>query len=106
MAFDGIVINAVVNELNSILKDGKIDKIYQPEKDTIVLGVRTFGTAYRLLLCANPSCARVHLSNHAIENPKVPPMLCMLMRKHLTGGKITRIVQVDFERIIEKLLAN
>lgn len=101
MAFDGIVINAVVNELNSILKDGKIDKIYQPEKDTIVLGVRTFGTAYRLLLCANPSCARVHLSNHAIENPKVPPMLCMLMRKHLTGGKITRIVQVDFERIIE-----
>jgi predicted ribosome quality control (RQC) complex YloA/Tae2 family protein len=101
MAFDGIVISSLANELDKVLKGGKIDKIYQPEKDTLVMGVRTYGASFRLLMCANPSCARVHLSNRSMENPQSPPMLCMLMRKHLTGGKITKIVQPDFERIIE-----
>lgn len=101
MAFDGIVICALASELNEALKGGKIDKIYQPEKDTLVIGVRTYKESFKLLMCANPSCARVHLSNRSMENPQTPPMLCMLMRKHLTGGKITKIVQPDFERIIK-----
>lgn len=100
MAFDGIVVHAISKELNELLKDGKIDKIYQPEKDTITMTVRTRNGAYKLLLCANPSCARVHLMSGSMENPSSPPMFCMLMRKHLGGGRITEIEQPDFERII------
>ena len=69
MAFDGIVVHAISKELNELLKDGKIDKIYQPEKDTITMTVRTRNGAYKLLLCANPSCARVHLMSGSMENP-------------------------------------
>ena len=100
MAFDGMVIHAVTKELNEVLKDGRIDKIHQPEKDTVTISVRTRSGAYRLLLCANPSCARVHLMSSTMENPMNPPMFCMLMRKHIGSGKITGIHQVDFERII------
>lgn len=100
MAFDGMVIHAVAKELNEVLKDGRIDKIHQPEKDTVTISVRTKGGTYRLLLCANPSCARVHLMSSTMENPMNPPMFCMLMRKHIGSGKITGIHQVDFERII------
>lgn len=101
MAFDGLVIHALCDELNNILCEGKIDKIYQPERDTVTLNVRTRSGGYRLLLCANPSCARVHLLSSSTENPANPPMFCMLMRKHLSGGKITRIEQPEFERIIK-----
>ena len=73
MAFDGITVHAIANELNNVLKDGRIDKIHQPERDTITIGVRTKNGAYRLLLCANPSCARVHLSSVSMENPASPP---------------------------------
>ena len=101
MAFDGIVIHAVALELNELLTGGKIDKIHQPERDTVTVSVRTREGAHRLLLCANPSCARVHLMESAMENPMQPPMFCMLMRKHLVGGKITKIEQDGFERIIK-----
>ncbi len=100
MAFDGIVVHAIAGELNELLRDGKIDKIHQPEKDTVTIIVRTRAGAYRLLLCANPSCARVHLASGSMENPMQPPMFCMLMRKHLSGGRITLIEQPEFERII------
>lgn len=101
MAFDGIVIHAVALELNELLTGGKIDKIHQPERDTVTVSVRTREGAHRLLLCANPSCARVHLMESAMENPMQPPMFCMLMRKHIGGGKITKIEQDGFERIIK-----
>jgi len=100
MAFDGIVCHAIAEELNSLLSDGRIDKIHQPERDTVIISVRTRSAAYRLLLCANPSCARVHLVSAGMENPQSPPMFCMLMRKHIGSGKITKIEQRDFERII------
>ena len=100
MAYDGIVVNAITQELGEVLTDGRIDKIHQPEKDTILISVRTRNGGYRLLLCANPSCARVHLASSGMENPMTPPMFCMLLRKHIGSGKITRIEQPDFERII------
>lgn len=100
MAYDGIVISAIVKELRGVLTDGRIDKIHQPEKDTLLISVRTKSGGYKLLLCANPSCARVHLASSSMENPASPPMLCMLLRKHLSSGKITRIEQPGFERII------
>jgi predicted ribosome quality control (RQC) complex YloA/Tae2 family protein len=100
MAYDGIVVSAIVRELSEVLVGGRIDKIHQPEKDTVTIGIRTRGGAYRLLLCANPSYPRVHLMSENMENPMSPPMFCMLMRKHIGSGKITKIDQPEFERII------
>ena len=54
MAFDGMVIHALCNELNEVLREGKIDKIHQPERDTVTISIRTRNGGYRLLLCANP----------------------------------------------------
>lgn len=100
MAYDGIVVSAIAKELSEVLVGGRIDKIHQPEKDTILISVRTRSGGYRLILCANPSCARVHLASSGMENPMSPPMFCMLLRKHIGSGKITLIEQPDFERII------
>jgi predicted ribosome quality control (RQC) complex YloA/Tae2 family protein len=102
MAFDGIMIAAVTHELTEKLTGGRIDKIYQPESDEIILAIRSRGANYRLLLCANASFARMHLvtGTYQKENPLTAPMFCMLMRKHLQGGRITSIVQPDFERIV------
>ncbi len=101
MSYDGFVTHSVVHELNGKILGGKIDKIYQPESDEIIISVRTFDGNYRLLLSASASNARVHLTTSKRENPMIPPMLCMLMRKHLLGGKIIGIEQVDFDRIIK-----
>lgn len=100
MSYDGFVTHSVVSELNNTVMGGKIDKIYQPEKDEIIIAVRTFKGSYRLLLSASASNARVHLTSVKRENPMTPPMLCMLMRKHLCGGTISKITQNDFDRVI------
>lgn len=100
MSYDGFVTRCVAAELGSKLVNGKIDKVYQPEKDEIILGIRTFGESYRLLLSASASNARVHLTNVKRENPMTPPMFCMLMRKHLVGATIIKISQCGFDRIL------
>lgn len=100
MSYDGFVTHSIVHELNTKLHGGKIDKIYQPENDEIIISIRTFNGNFRLLLSASASNARVHLTDVKRENPPSPPMLCMLMRKHLSGGKIVNISQIEFDRII------
>lgn len=100
MAYDGIVVFTIAKELDDLLSGGRIDKIHQPEKDTVIISVRTKGGVCRLLLCANPSHPRVHLASSGMENPLKAPMFCMLMRKHIGSGKIIKIDQVGFERII------
>lgn len=101
MALDGIVISALVNELSQKLIGGRIDKIHQPERDELLISVRGYGSVYKLLLCANPSFPRVHLCGNSKENPDKPPMFCMLLRKHISGGKILSVAQDGFERIIK-----
>jgi len=101
MAFDTICVNKIVDELSQSLTGGRIDKIHQPEKDEILLIVRTFGGNYKLVLSASANNPRVHFTDSTKENPKTPPMFCMLLRKHLSGGKIIKISQPDYERIIE-----
>lgn len=101
MSYDGYVTHNVVSELNSTIVNGKVDKIYQPEKDEIIIVVRTFNGTYRLLLSASASNARVHLTSLKSENPMTPPMLCMLMRKHLCGGTISSVTQSLYDRIIK-----
>ena len=100
MSFDGFVTRCVVDELREKILKGKIDKIHQPERDEIVMSIRTFGGTYKLLLSASASNPRIHLTTVQRENPNTPPMLCMLMRKHLSGGVIINIEQLGFDRVV------
>ena len=100
MSYDGMVTHCIVSELKQTILNGKIDKIYQPEPDEIIFSIRTYQGNHRLLLSASASHARAHLTAVSRENPMVPPMLCMLMRKHLQGNKIIRITQQAFDRVI------
>lgn len=101
MSYDGFVTHSIVHELNTKIVGGKVDKIYQPEADEIIISIRTFSGNYRLLLSASAANARVHFTEAKRENPMTPPMLCMLMRKHLSGGKIVKVSQIEFDRIIK-----
>lgn len=101
MAFDTICVKKTVEELSSCLLGGRIDKIHQPEKDELLVLIRTQNGNFKLVLSASANNARVHFTDTSKENPKTPPMFCMLLRKHLSGGKITKISQPDSERIIE-----
>ncbi len=101
MAFDGITMKCIAYELNSRLCSGRVDKIYMPDKDAIVISARSGGKNYKLFLCCNPSIPRIYLTESARENPLSPPVFCMLLRKHLSGGHITHISCPDVERVIE-----
>lgn len=100
MSFDGIVTNSVVYELNEKILGGKVDKIYQQEADEILLSIRNNGINYKLLLSASSNNPRIYLTEHSKENPSSPPMFCMLLRKHLAGGKILNIEQYEMDRIV------
>ena len=90
MAFDGIAVANIVFELKNSLIGGRIDKIYQPHKDEIIMSVRNNGTS-KLLLSANPSHPRLHITKIQKENPMTAPMFCMVLRKHIAGSRITNI---------------
>ncbi|NLY43590.1 MAG: fibronectin/fibrinogen-binding protein [Clostridiaceae bacterium] len=100
MPLDGIVVNCLVHEFNSRILNGRIDKIYQPEKDELFIYIRSKGKNERLLLSASSNHPRAHFTEVSKPNPSTPPMFCMLLRKHLTGGKIVSISQPGLERII------
>ena len=100
MALDGVFLNLIKKELESVLIDGRVDKIHQPSKEEILFTIRTREGAYKLIFNTSAGTARVHITNSQIENPKTPPMFCMLMRKHLSGGKLVSIRQDGFERIL------
>lgn len=100
MAFDGITISGIVSQLKNNVIGGRIDKIYQPEGDEIILGIRSFGNSFKLLITANPSHPRIHFTQANKSNPLNPPLFCMVLRKHLQSGKIIDITQPEFERIV------
>lgn len=99
MPLDSICIKALSTEL-SVLVGSKIDKAQQPERDIIILSLYGAGQNSRLLLSSGVGTARVHLSTESYENPKQPPMFCMLLRKHLIGARITGIFQPEYERML------
>ncbi len=101
MSFDGMVAGAVAHQLNSVLTGGKIEKIYQPESDEIILNIHSGRENYKLYISSNSSHARLHLITDATSNPLNPMGFCMLLRKHLQGGRITAVQQKDSERIVE-----
>ena len=99
MSLDGAFIFILKKELSSLI-DSRVDKIHMPSKDEIIISFRTREGLKRLLMSANPSSARVCLTKNAPENPPSPPMLCMLMRKHLANSRLTDIKQINLERIL------
>lgn len=101
MPMDGLTLGLVARELNRALAGGRISKIVQPERDEIILTIRNEGVNRQLLLSATANCARAHLTQIKKNNPLEPPALCMLMRKHITGGRVAAIRQVLADRILE-----
>ena len=101
MAFDGITMNCVNWELQEKVLDTRIEKIYQPSPTEVLLHLRKHRESLKLLLSAHPVYSRVCVTHKTFENPKSPPLFCMVLRKHLEGGKITAITQPSFERILE-----
>ena len=99
MALDGAFLHCIKEELTSLI-GSRIDRIHQPSRDTLVLSFRTKGGASRVLFSASADAARVHITQTTPENPAQPPMFCMLLRKHLSGGKLEAIEQDGLERIL------
>ena len=99
MALDGIFLHQIKNELTPLI-GGRVDKIHQPSREELLVSLRTRDGAYRLLFNTGAGSARVHATRAEIENPKVPPMFCMLMRKQLSSGKLVDIRQDGLERIL------
>lgn len=104
MAFDGVVTFGMVKELKDSLIMGKIEKIYQPHPEQIVMNIHTQNGGKKLLLSASSSHSALYLIERAPENPPSPPVFCMVLRKHLSGGRITDILQHENDRIVEILL--
>ena len=100
MPLDALCLSGVVHELNTALAGAKVDKIYQPGRDEIVLALRSSSQGnVRLLLSANPSHPRLYLTQLPLENPDKPPMFCMLLRKHLSGARLLGVEQAHLERV-------
>lgn len=100
MALDGITVSNVVAELSSLLTDSRISKIAQPENDELLLTFKGFRGQTRLLLSASASLPLIYITDTNKPGPMTAPNFCMLLRKHIGNGKITRIWQPGLERII------
>lgn len=101
MPLDAIALGCIAHELDNELKDCKIEKIHQPERDEILLVIKGYSGTKKLVISANSANARMHLVTQSKENPASPPMFCMLLRKHLTGARILSVKRLDFERVVD-----
>lgn len=100
MAFDGITVANLRYEIETALKEGRISKIAQPEADELLLTVKSRSGQYRLSLCANAGLPYVYLTPENKQNPQMAPGFCMLLRKHIGGGRIVSVEQPGLERIL------
>lgn len=98
MAFDAGMLRFILHEIESELKDGKVEKIHEPVSGEIVFQIKKDGVK-RLLLNAGSSAPRICITDEKTENPANPPMFCMLLRKHLSGGRLSAAKQEGFERV-------
>ena len=97
MAFDAFYLSAVLSEIRQ-LGECRVEKIHQPSRDTVIFHLKGRETRAKLLIAANPAAPRLHLTTATPENPPEPPMFCMLLRKHLSGARLTDISQLPMER--------
>ena len=101
MPIDAVFLESLRCELQKQLLACRVDKVQQPERDTILLSMRGPNGGGKLLLTASPNHPRIQLTSLSFENPAQPPMFCMLLRKHLTGGRLVSISQPPLERLVE-----
>jgi predicted ribosome quality control (RQC) complex YloA/Tae2 family protein len=101
MSPDGITLNLITGELQRVLIPGRIERIYQPKKQEIILMIRSSGQNQRLLLSAKADSASLHLTTQEKKNPPSPPQFCMVLRKYLEGSRLTEIKQVGLDRIVQ-----
>ena len=100
MALDAATLALTAAELKATLTDAKIAKLFEPTRDELVITLRTRTDTYSLLLSARSGSARVCLTEESFENPETPPSFCMLMRKHLTGGRLLDVRMEPGDRIV------
>ena len=100
MAMDGLTLSFMARELRELLVGGRVDKANQPERDLILLLIRNKGGNHRLLLSAGANNARAQMTGQSIENPAEPPVFCMLIRKHLSGCRISAVDQLGCDRVL------
>ena len=101
MAFDGITVAAIVQELKGALCQGRIAKIAQPEADELLLTIKTPAGQKRLYLSASASLPLIYLTEDNKPSPMTAPNFCMLLRKHIGNGRIVDVSQPGLERIIQ-----
>ena len=101
MAFDGFITKSIIEELKPHLIGGKVNKVFEPTKNDIVLSIYNTGNNYALALSANPETCRIGLTTYSKPNPQVAPNFCMLLRKYLVGARIIDISNMDLERTVQ-----
>ena len=97
MAFDAFLLSAVLDEVRQVAEGGRVEKIHQPSRDTVILHMKG-QTRHKLMFVLSPTAPRIHLTGSSPENPPEPPMFCMLLRKHLSGARLVQIQQPPMER--------
>ncbi len=100
MAIDGLFLHFLKNEIADFAIGAKVDKIYLPTRYELVLVLRTRTETRKLFISASGNSPRINFTDYSPENPSKPPMLCMLLRKQLTGAVIRNIRQIGFDRIL------
>ena len=106
MTLDGITCQLLANELHKELEGKRVDKIYMPDKHTVILHIRFTGGYRKLLISIDPGSPRVCFAETTAENPSMPPSFCMLLRKYLAGSRIEKVTNPGYERIIEITVSN
>ncbi len=101
MAFDGFVMKNIISELNSVILDSKVNKIFSPTKNDIVFDLYNYGKSYNLLINLSAENCRICCSNFSRKNPATPSNFCMLLRKHLTSSRILELKTFGLERVVE-----
>lgn len=101
MSLDGAYLSLIKQELTAKgLIGSRVDKIHQPARDELTVTLRGFKGGVKIAMSANPSAARVCITEGITDNPQSPPMFCMLLRKHLSGGRLLDISQEGLERVL------
>ena len=101
MTLDGITCQLLADELNTELEGKRVDKIYMPDRHTVILHIRFTSGYQKLLISIDPGAPRICFAENTVENPSIPPSFCMLLRKYLAGSRIERVTNPGYERIIE-----
>ena len=98
MAFDAFFLKAVLDDIRQKALGARVEKLHQPSRDTLLILLRCAQGREKLIIAASPSAPRLHFTAASPENPPEPPMFCMLLRKHLSGARLSDVSQIPMER--------